>query len=129
MKTSDGSMEPKEQKEYEALYDVIHHYDQMNLTLAMMPDRYVTKFYDFMIRLARIESEKNPDQETPKLRKLREKIASLEQVPAVRDYIWESTKEPNDVDEIVALIEERQKVRKMGPIRKYVYKKTKKKRM
>ena len=129
MNDNGGSKEPQEKKEYEAFYDVIHHYDDMNLVLAVMPDHLVTKFYNFMLWFASMESEKGKKQDTPKMKKIKDTISSLEQTPAVQNYLWESTKEKDEIDEIVALIEERQKVRKMGPIRKYVYKKTKKKRM
>lgn len=125
-----GSMEQRrnDMTEDEMFYEVLHHYDNMNIALAVLPDCYITRFYDFMIKLASAESSKSEKKGTAKLQKIKDMIASLEQVPAIQDHILEKTKEQNEIDEIVALIEERQKVHKMGPIRKYVYMKRKKNR-
>lgn len=128
MNGSSGPKELQEKKEYETFYEVIHRYDNMNLVLAVMPDHLVTKFYNFMLWYADMESQKGKNKDTPKMKKIKDTISSLEQTPGVQNYLWESTKEKDEIDEIVALVEEKQKVRKMGPIRKYVYQKRKKKK-
>ena len=119
-----------EQQEYEALNEILHNNEIYSISYALLPDCYITKLYDFLLRLAKLESVKSEGEKTPRLEKIKETISKLELIPSVQQHIWENTptKQEVEINEMVALIEEKQKLRKMGPVRKYVYQKIKKKK-
>ena len=113
------------------------HFDSMiedegefNITLVTMPDDYIINFHNYLLKLAKRQSfmMENPAFD-PKLARLENMISRLEDIPCVQEDMNQKTtkEEEAQIDEAVRIIEERQKVRKMGPIQRFIYNQTKKK--
>ncbi len=106
---------------------MIDNNNEFNIAIATLPDEYILRMYDYYIR----QEEKETDNSVvnAKLERLKSMISRLEDIPAVQDYICAnselSDEEQAEIDSIVKLIEERQKVKKMGPLCRFIYKKTK----
>ena len=123
------SEQNKKNEEYKALDEMLHNQEIYNISYAILPDCYATRLYDFLLKLAKLEALKSGESENHRLLKIRDMVSKLERVPSVQKHIWATeTPEDEEINNIVSLVEERQKMRKMGPVHRYVYKKIKEKR-
>ena len=67
----------------------------------------------------------------PRLERIKSMLLRLEDIAVVQEHMVEKSLTPEDVaqiNEIVAKVSERQKLRKMGPVQKLVYNLSKKRK-
>ncbi len=108
---------------------IIDSDNEFNLILAIMPDEFIIKLYEYLAKLERRESFlMDEDDINERLFLLRDRMAALERLDIIikhnEKYLDESTKK--EVNDGVKTVVEKQKVRKMGPLRRYFYNKHKK---
>ena len=67
---------------------------------------------------------------TPRIERIQCMISRLEDIPIVQEHMTSKAleEEEKQIEEMVALVEEKQKVRKMGPIQRFVYDKKKRRK-
>ena len=95
-----------------------------NLTLVTMPDDYIIELYDYYVNLEKKCSFMvETDEQITYLEQLDRRIVKLEELAIIQEHMMShlSPEEVQEIEETAALVEERQKVRKMGPVRKLVY--------
>ena len=84
--------------------NMIEHEDEFNIQFVTNPDdNYFIQFYDYLLKVEKKLSFMKSDEE-------KAEDATLERISRMIGRL-----------ETVALIEEKQRVRKMGPVRKLVY--------
>ena len=135
MKNSEGhSVEPEasvleqvvqERSTEHAIFDnMVDNENDFNIALVTMPDDYIIRMHDYYMGLEKRESFMCGEKVTPRLERIQLMVSRLEDIPVVQEHMIPQSSTDEEVDliaETVALIEERQRVRKMGPVRKLVY--------
>ena len=102
-----------------------------NIALVTMPDDYIIRMYDYYIKTESRESFLKDEEEIdPRLNGLRDMIARLEEIPVIQEHMnRELDPEAKElINDTIRVIAEKQKVRKMGPIQKFIYQKRKERR-
>lgn len=108
---------------------IIDSDNEFNLTLAIMPDDFIIKLYEYLVKLERRESfMTDEDDINERLFLLRDRMAALERLDVIMKYNEKDLDAStiNKINDTVKTVVEKQKVRKMGPFRRYFYNKYKK---
>ncbi len=108
---------------------IIDSDNEFNLTLAIMPDEFIIKLYEYLVKLERRESfMMDEDDINERLFLLRDRMAALERLDVIMKYNEKDLDAStiNKINDTVKTVVEKQKVRKMGPFRRYFYNKYKK---
>ena len=98
--------------------------DFLNHLIVVLPDDQIIRFYDYLVKRQRkLESPFNENgKETIEYGNVMTLIMKLEELKVIEDHKKELEAEAELVTEqIMKNIEERQKVKKMGPIRRALY--------
>lgn len=98
--------------------------DFLNHLIVVLPDDQIIRFYDYLVKRQRkLESPFNENgKETIEYGNVMTLIMKLEELKVIEDHKKELEAEAEIVTEqIMKNIEERQKVKKMGPIRRALY--------
>lgn len=109
--------------------NIIFSDNEFNLNIAIMPDDFIIELYKYLIKLERRESFFNDDDSfNERLMTIKNRIVALERLDVIENYL--SSLVPEDVKQEVAetvkISTEKKKVRRMGPIRKWIYNMNKK---
>lgn len=109
--------------------NIIFSDNEFNLNIAIMPDDFIIELYKYLIKLERRESFfLEDDSFNERLMTIKNRIVALERLDVIDNYL--SSLVPEDVkrkvNDTVKTVVEKQKVRKMGPIRKWFYNMNKK---
>lgn len=108
------------------------------IALIQREDDFIIRLHDYLLsetkKIMDIDGDSNP---SPRLVRINDMLSQLEGIPVVQEHVMQLTmseeeQQPVEVapeqdtevaspDEIAALVMEKQKVRKMGPIRRYIY--------
>ncbi|MBR3210479.1 MAG: hypothetical protein IKF71_00885 [Bacilli bacterium] len=120
----------REMSEVDVFSEALHNNEMYDISWILLPDCYAIKLYDYLLRLVELENVKGEVKKPQRLKKIKDILLKLELLPSVQQHIWEITPTEQDaeIDAMVALVEEKQKLRKMGPVRKYIYQKQKEKK-
>ena len=108
---------------------IIDSDNEFNLTLAIMPDEFIIKLYEYLVKLERKESfMMDEDDINERLFLLRDRMAALERLDVIMKHNEKELDAStiNKINDTVKTVVEKQKVRKMGPFRRYFYNKYKK---
>ena len=108
---------------------IIDSDNEFNLTLAIMPDEFIIKLYEYLVKLERRESfMMDEDDINERLFLLRDRMAALERLDVIMKHNEKDLDAStiNKINDTVKTVVEKQKVRKMGPFRRYFYNKHKK---
>ena len=108
---------------------IIDSDNEFNLTIAIMPDEFIIKLYEYLVKLERRESfMMDEDDINERLFLLRDRMAALERLDVIMKYNEKDLDAStiNKINDTVKTVVEKQKVRKMGPLRRYFYNKYKK---
>ena len=108
---------------------IIDSDNEFNLTIAIMPDEFIIKLYEYLVKLERRESfMMDEDDINERLFLLRDRMAALERLDVIMKYNEKDLDAStiNKINDTVKTVVEKQKVRKMGPFRRYFYNKYKK---
>jgi len=108
---------------------IIDSDNEFNLTLAIMPDEFIIKLYEYLVKLERRESfMMDEDDINERLFLLRDRMAALERLDVIMKHNEKDLDAStiNKINDTVKTVVEKQKVRKMGPLRRYFYNKYKK---
>ena len=144
MKTNDGSKRSVEE-ELSLLEQVVRernaelrYFDYMrdnigdfNIALATMPDDYIIRMYDYYIKTESRENFLTDEGEiNTRLEGLRNMIVRLEEIPVIQEHMNSGLDEEAKVliDNSVKTVVEKQKVRKMWPIQRFIYKRINRKK-
>lgn len=101
---------------------MIHSEKDFILALVTMPDDYIIRLYDYLLK--KEETDSIDDDRIEDVLREREMIAKLEEIPVIQEHMC-----PKDLDEeeerffqeTMDILEEKHRVRSMGPVRKLVY--------
>jgi len=110
--------------ELRAFDNMIFDDHSFNLALVTMPDDYIVRLYDYLVKQESKHSFMvETDEEFLLLDQLKNRISKLEDLDIIQEKMKShlTPKELQEIDETAAIVEERQKVRKMGPVLKLVY--------
>ena len=100
---------------------------EFDLTLLTRPDDYIIRLHDYLMRqLNQISFASSNPEHDPKITRINNMLSRLEDIPAVQEHINQQT--DKQVEETVALVAERQRVRKMGPLQRLFYERMKKRK-
>lgn len=108
---------------------IIDSDNEFNLTIAIMPDEFIIKLYEYLVKLERRESfMMDEDDINERLFLLRDRMAALERLDVIMKHNEKDLDAStiNKINDTVKTVVEKQKVRKMGPLRRYFYNKYKK---
>lgn len=97
----------------------------LGLLIAVLPDEQIIRFYDYLVKRQR-KLEGSFDEEATKTveyANVMTLIMKLEEIAVIDEHKKEQEQAQADkvTEEIVKKIEERRKVKKMGPIRRAIY--------
>ncbi len=96
----------------------------LGLLIAVLPDEQIIRFYDYLVKRQR-KLESSFDEEATKTveyANVMRLIMKLEEIDAIDAHKKEEQAKADSVtEEIVKKLEERRKVKKMGPIRRAIY--------
>lgn len=111
-------------KQLNAFDNIIFSDNEFNLNIAIMPDDFIIELYKYLLKLERKESFFDDDDSfNERLMTIKERIVALERLDVIENYL--SSLVPEDVKQEVAEFvkknTEKQKIRKMGPFRKWLY--------
>lgn len=115
--------EKLEQSQFELYIQDNHDFDMALLT---MPDDHIIRLYDYLLR----EEEKYHFVKDPELRDMRtpricDMLNRLDTYPFIQEHVNQQNLTPEEMQEAVgtnvALLSQRQKVKKKGSIRTWVY--------
>lgn len=110
--------------ELRAFDNMIKDEQSFNLALVTMPDEYLVRLYDYLVKQeSKYSFMVETEEEISLLNQLNRRIVKLEEFAVIQEHMTShlSPKEKAEIEETAAMVEERQKVRKMGPVRKLVY--------
>ncbi|MBR6136798.1 MAG: hypothetical protein IKQ06_01430 [Bacilli bacterium] len=110
--------------ELRAFDNMIKDEQSFNLALVTMPDEYLVRLYDYLVKQeSKYSFMVETDEEIALLNQLNRRIVKLEEFAVIQEHMTShlSPEEKAEIEETAAMVEERQKVRKMGPVRKLVY--------
>lgn len=97
---------------------------EFDLTLLTRPDDYIIRLHDYLMReLNQVSFASSNPEHDPKITRINTMLSRLEDIPAVQKHMKKQA--DDQVEETVAIITERQKVRKMGPLQRWLYEKMK----
>ena len=117
---------------YRTFENMIEHDDEFNIAIVTMNDEFIIELYNYLVKLEKKHSfMADTDVVDPRLERIKSMLLRLEDLAVVQEHMVEKSLTPEDVaqiNETVALITERQKVRKMGPVQKLVYNLSKKRK-
>ena len=122
----------RERDKEEIYFDfMIDNSRDFDIALVTMPDDYIIRMHDYYVRQeAKEEYLTEEGQINEKLERMREKISKLEELAVIQEHMSKplTEEEKEEIRNIVAYVAEKQKVRKMGPIRRKIYEMSKKKK-
>ncbi len=146
MKNLSGDPEPRQQevanvleqvkREIEAeerYFDlIIEDEREFNLARVTMEDERILRLYKYIAKkVKRLSFMDDNNENISVVMHLKDMMAKLEDIDVVQDYLTPKQLTPEEqkqIDDTVALIQEKQKVKNMGPIRKLVYNYNKKRK-
>ncbi len=117
---------------YRTFENMVEHDDEFNIAMVTMDDKFIIELYDYLVKQEKKHSFMADTNEVdPRLERIKSMLLRLEDLAVVQEHMVEKSLTPEDVaqiNEIVAKISERQKLRKMGPVQKLVYNLSKKRK-
>jgi len=117
---------------YRTFENMVEHDDEFNIAMVTMDDKFIIELYDYLVKQEKKHSFMADTKEVdPRLERIKSMLLRLEDIAVVQEHMVEKSLTPEDVaqiNEIVAKVSERQKLRKMGPVQKLVYNLSKKRK-
>ena len=101
---------------------MIHSDKDFILALVTMPDDYIIRLYDYLLKKEEIDSI--DDDRIEDVLREREMIAKLEEIPVIQEHMSPKDLDEEDesfIQEPLDTLAGTKRVRNMGPVRKLVY--------
>ena len=98
---------------------------EFNLTLVTMPDDYIIRLHDYLVRKESVrDAELGDEPFDPTLARLQNMLSRLENIPVVQKHLQEMTMTKEDqavIEESARIVADKQAYQKKGPIGRAIH--------